>query len=332
MAGIITNLPYDLQLEVFKRTNYDDLTSLLIATVKHSKLKIRAAEEPENPEYEVKLSKLKILINRCLDRLLKTESSIKSEEERISHYAKMSSPLGRWKQGDGEFLTLKIVFQLIELLEFDSGFLSPEQFDILKKSSILDFFHGFKLQDQFWELLRAAAAAQIQFIRIEYENPNGKPVYFVIPTISSNDKIISLVENNNLQVEFSVFGSLVLRHLKRDPDFTPKFADFFVKANEFYKPDDVHLIEKYLKCYNGPTGSVPHLAVRHIHSGHILNDDVPTNKYRPEFYWSGFMKDGKQLHEDILDNFWNNAKMHLTFFGNCFLHRRECIWAAIQLE
>lgn len=332
MARIIANLPYDLQLEVFSRTNNDDLTQLLIATVKHNRLKSR--ETSDSQDHEIELSKLRSLIQNSLKKILKSDApTYKTVEERKIYYEKMSSPEGEHKENRPVFLTPKIIFQLLELFDTDS-FMTTEQLDILKRSSSFDIFHGFKLQELFWETLRAAAAGHIKFIKVEFDYRNHDPIlqHLVVPSIPDNDKILKTLKNNDLQVEFAIFGNLCLRYMQKTPGFEPKYVKTDVKINEFLSDEDFNMANKYVERYRQPDKSFPDLAIRNIHSGHVLNNDTPTNRFRPEFYWYGIMRPALPFHDAVCDNIWNNPKMHVSFLTKCFFHRRECVLAALRFE
>ena len=329
MAQIIADLPYDVQLEVFKRTNDDDLTQLLIATVKHNQLKIKTTTDSNNQDAE--LSKLRSLAQNCLIKILRTNEPVNDkDEDRRAYYEKMSSPEGK-RKGDQRFLTLKILFQLLELYNTDNELLTTDQLDALKRSSIIDIFHGFKLQDLFWETLKLAAAGQIKFIKIEinHNNKNPGPEHFVIPTVPDNDEILQILKDNDLQVEFAIFGNLCLRYLQKNSEYEPTYVNTDVKINEFFRVEDIEILDKYLEFYSRDSKTIPGLAVRNIHSGHVLNNDVPSNRFRPEYYWYGFFKPAKTFHEDVCENVWDNPKIHVTFLTKCVYHRRECVLAAI---
>ena len=334
MARLIADLPYDLQLEVFKRSNTDDLTQLLIATVKYNQLKIKAASDSKDNEAE--LSKLRSLIQTCLEKILQSDvPANRTEEERRTYYNKMSSPEGK-RKGNQQFITLKIMFQLLELFDTDNSLLTTNQLQALKQSSIFDIFHGFKLQDLFWETLRSAAAGQIKFIRMEINHNSRKsgPEHFVVPTISENDGILKTLKNNDLQVEFAIFGNLCLRYLQENPEFEPKYVNTDGKINEFFSIEDIEILDKYLEFYdrNPNHKTLPGLAVRNIHSGHVLNDHIHSNRFRPEYYWYGIFRQAKTFHEDVCNNVWDNSKLHVTFLTRCVYHRRECVLAALRLE
>ena len=334
MARIIADLPYDLQLEVFKKTNDDDLTQLLIATVKYNQLKIKTALDSDDQDAE--LSKLRSLAQNCLTKILKTNEPVnEKDEDRREYYEKMSSPEGK-RKGDQQFLTLKILFQLLELFDIDNQLLTTNQLHALKRSSIIDIFHGFKLEDLFWETLRAAAAGQIKFIKLEidHNNKNPGPQHFVVPSISDDDKILKTLKDNNLQVEFAIFGNMCLTYMQNNTEHEPKYVKTNAKLNEFFSLEDLELAKRYVHHYNQSpeTPIIPDLAVRNIHSGHVLNNDLRTNRFRPEYYWYGFCKPAKTFQEDVMQNIWDNSKIHVTFLTKCFYHRRECVLAALRFE
>ena len=107
-------------------------------------------------------------------------------------------------------------------------------------------------------------------------------------------------------------------------------SGFIVNMNmsDLFSKSNIDEFRRVVKSYTR-TGRFPILAVKDLHYGHPLNNDIEGNRYRPEY--EGYQKkDAFVMKEELEGNILANQKMNLTYMLQSFLVRREWCLAAIR--